>query len=144
MIHFELVTLDGVKFAQEVYEVQLPTPLGIIGVYPNHMPLVSTAVPGIITIRHKEGDPDELLDYFATNGGVIEIAGDTIRVLADEADHESEIDAAEAEKAYERAQELKAKAKDQVSLEHAQTLIDRQAARLKLAGLRRHRGRQYK
>jgi F-type H+-transporting ATPase subunit epsilon len=139
MIHFELVTLDGTKFAQEVYEVILPTPQGYIAVLPNHMPLVSLASPGIISIRHKEGEYDELMERFATNGGVIEVGNNSIRVLADEADHEDEINEAEAQKAYERAQQLRATAKDQVSLDNAQTLIDRQTTRLKVAELKRHR-----
>lgn len=141
MIHFELVTLDGTKFAQDVYEVQLPTPQGVIGVFPGHAPLVTVAVPGIITIRHKEGDIDELLDYYATNGGAIEIVDNTVRVLADEADHSDEINEAEAQKALERAKKLREEATDQVSLDHAQSLIDRQSTRLKVAELRRQKRR---
>lgn len=139
MIHFELVTLDGVKFAQEVYEVILPTPDGYIAVLPHHSPIVSIAVPGIISIRHKQGEYDELMERFATNGGVIEVVNNKVRVLADEADHEDEINEAEAQKAFDRAQELRSKAKDQVSLDHAQSLIDRQSVRLKVAELKRHR-----
>lgn len=139
MLHFELVTLAGTKFAQEVYEVILPTPQGYIAVLPNHMPLVSLAVPGVISIRHHQAEYDELMERFAVNGGVIEIGDNSVRVLVDEADHEDDINETEAQKAYERAQQLRAQAKDQVSLDQAQTVIDRQAVRLKVAGLRRHR-----
>lgn len=139
MIHFELVTLDGTKFSQEVYEVMLPTPQGYIAVLPNHMPLVSLAAPGVISIRHKEGEHDELMERFATNGGVIEVGDNRIRVLVDEADHEDDINEAEAQKAYERAQKLRAEATDQVSLDHAQAVVDRRAVRLKVAELKRHR-----
>ena len=83
MITFELVTLDGAKFGEEVYEVVLPTADGYIAVFPNHMPLVSIASPGIISVRRKQGDPDTKLEYFATNGGVIEIADNKVRVLVD-------------------------------------------------------------
>ena len=54
MIHFELVTLTGIKLREAVYEVKLPTPGGVIAVYKDHAPLVSTAVTGIITVRKKE------------------------------------------------------------------------------------------
>ncbi len=74
MIKFELVTLNGTKFGEEVHEVILPTADGYIAVFPNHMPLVSIAVPGVITVRRKAGDADSKAEYFATNGGVIEIA----------------------------------------------------------------------
>ena len=70
MIKFELVTLAGTKFSKEVYEVVLPTADGYIAIFPSHMPLVSIATPGVISVRHKLGDPEEKLEYFATNGGV--------------------------------------------------------------------------
>ena len=141
MITFELVTLDGTKFGQEVYEVVLPTADGYIAVFPNHMPLVSIATPGVISVRHKQGDSDEKLQYFATNGGVIEIADNKVRVLVDEADNEDDINEAEVQKAIENAQKLRAEAKDEISLQHAQQLIDRQAVRLQVAGLRRRKRR---
>lgn len=141
MITFELVTLDGTKFGEEVYEVVLPTADGYIAVFPNHMPLVSIASPGVISVRHKSGDPDTKLEYFATNGGVIEIADNKVRVLVDAADREDEINEAEAQKAYDHAQELRKQAKDEISLQHAQSLVDRQAVRLQVAGLRRQKRR---
>lgn len=142
MIHFELVTLDGTKFGEDVYEVILPTPQGYIGIFPHHMPLVSIATPGVITIRRQQNDPDLKLEYFATNGGVIEILDNAVRVLADEADREDEINEAEAQKAFERAERLRAEAKTQVEIDQAQSLMDRQAVRLQVAGLRRRHPRR--
>lgn len=142
MIHFELVTLDGTKFGEDVYEVVLPTPQGYIGVFPHHMPIVSIATPGVITIRRQQNDPDIKLEYFATNGGVIEVLDNAVRVLADEADREDEINEAEAQKAFERAERLRAEATNQVEIDRAQSLMDRQAVRIQVAGLRRrHRDR---
>lgn len=141
MITFELVTLSGTKFGQDVHEVVLPTKDGYIAVFPNHAPLVSIAVPGVITVRHKAGDPDSRLDHFATNGGVIEIGDNQVRVLVDEADREDEINEHEAQKAYEEAKKLARDAKDTVSLEHAQAMVDRQATRLRVAELRRRKRR---
>lgn len=139
MIHFELVTLNGTKYAQEVYEVRLPTPDGEIGVFPNHMPLVTIASPGIILVRPKQNTSDEMMEVFATNGGVIEISNNSVRVLVDEADHAEDINEKEAQEAHARALKLKAEAKDQVGLDEAQSLVDRSAVRLKVAELKRHR-----
>lgn len=141
MIHFELVTLEGVKFGQEVYEVVLPTPDGYIAVFRDHAPLVSIATPGVISIRHKANEPDDLMEHYATHGGVIEILDNNVRVLADEADHEADINEDEIRKAFERARKLREEAKDQVSLNEAQSLMDRQSVRLKVAEIRRHRKR---
>ncbi|HSX44097.1 MAG TPA: ATP synthase F1 subunit epsilon [Candidatus Saccharimonadales bacterium] len=140
MIKFQLVTLDGTKFGDEAYEILLPTMDGIIGVMPGHMPLVSVATTGVVSIRRNSNDRDDMMEVFAISGGVIEVENDTLRVLVDEADHADEINEQEAQKAFELAQKLKSEAKDQVSLDQAQSLIDRTAVRLQVAGLkRRHR-----
>lgn len=139
MIKFELVTLDGTKFSEDIYEVRLPTPQGEIGIFPHHMPLVSIASHGVITVRRKKTDPDQLLEYFASNGGVIEILDNQVRVLVDEADREDEVNEKEALKAFDQAHELKKKARDQMSLQKAQQMVDRSQTRLKVAELRRRK-----
>ncbi|MGH7241231.1 MAG: ATP synthase F1 subunit epsilon [Candidatus Saccharimonadales bacterium] len=142
MIHFQLVALSGTKFDDDVYEVVLPTLDGEIGVLQDHMPLVSVATYGAIAVRRDSKDSDSQREFFATNGGVVEVSGNVLRVLVDEADHADDINTAEAEAAHERALKMKAEARDQVSLEHAQALVDRQAVRLQVAGLkRRHQKR---
>jgi F-type H+-transporting ATPase subunit epsilon len=142
VFHFQLVSLSGKKFDGDVYEVILPTLDGEIGVLQDHMPLVSVATNGAIAIRRQPRDPDSQREYFATNGGVIEVADNNLRVLVDEADHASDINEAEVQKALERAEKMKSEAKDQVSLEHAQALVDRQTVRLQVAGLKRHHQRK--
>jgi len=139
MVKFELVTLDGTKFSEDVHEVILPTPDGYIAIFENHAPLVSLGNAGVISIRRKDNHPDDMMDHYATNGGVIEVLNNTVRVLVDEADTADEINEAEIQKALERARQLRAEAKDQVSLDHAQDLIDRTAVRLKVADLKRRR-----
>ena len=134
--------MSGTKFDDEVYEVILPTLEGEIGVLQDHMPLVSVATYGVIAVRRDAKDADSRRELFATNGGVIEVADNTLRVLVDEADHADDINEAEAEAAMERAQKMKAEAKDEVSLEHAQSLVDRQAIRLQVAGLKRRHQRK--
>lgn len=141
MFRFQLVSQSGTKFDDEVYEVVLPSVDGQIGVLSHHMPLVSVATVGAIMVRRKEHDLDSAREYFATNGGVIEVDNNTLRLLVDEADHADEINQQEAQAALERAKKMKAEAKDQVSLEHAQSLMDRSAVRLHVAGLRRRHQR---
>lgn len=137
MFHFQLVAISGKKFDEDVYEVILPTLEGEIGVLQDHMPLVSVATGGAIMVRRTAKDTDAQREYFATNGGVIEVSGNTLRVLVDEADRADEINEAEVQKALERAKKMKSEAKDEISLEHAQSLVDRQQVRLQVAGLKR-------
>jgi ATP synthase F1 epsilon subunit len=140
-MQFYLITLSGVKFSEEAYSVQLPTASGVETVLPNHEPLLCVLVPGVITVRRKAKDPDSALEHYATYGGVAEVLREGVRVLVDEADHGEEINESEAHKAREFAKELLKSANTQVELEHAQSLVDRQAVRLHVAELRRHHGR---
>lgn len=141
MFRFQLVSLSGKQFDDDVYEVILPTKDGEIGVLQDHMPLVSVADTGVIAVRKQAKDADRDREYFAANGGAIEVADNTLRVLVDEADHAGNINEAEAEKALLRAKKLKEEAKDQVSLEHAQQMVDRHTVRLQVAGLKRRHQR---
>lgn len=137
----QLVTLTGVKVDKSVYEVQLPTKAGPIGVFPGHEPLISVAIPGVIAVRFKKNDPDHLMEYFAVSGGVIEIDQKRVRVLVDEADHGDDIIEAESRAALEQALQLQSRASNQVELEKAHQLVDRHMVRLKVAELHRRRRR---
>lgn len=141
MIHFTLYSLNGPKFDEDVYEVTLPTMDGEIGVLPGHMPLISVATNGVVMVRKKPGDRDDMREIFAISGGTVQVENDQLKVLVDEADHADELNEAEVKAAYDRAHKMKAEAKDQLSLEHAQSLIDRQAVRLQVAGLKRRRSK---
>jgi len=141
-IHLQLVSLSGKVFDDDVYEVLLPTLDGQIGVLQDHMPLVSAATNGVISVRRNERDRDDQMEVFATNGGVIEVSNNVLKVIVDEADHADNINEAEAEAAHQRALQLKAEAQDEVSLEKAQQLVDRTAVRLQVAGLKRRHGKR--
>lgn len=141
-MNLELITLLGVKLNEEVYEVIIPTADGEIAVFPGHEPLVTVAIPGVISVRRKKSDPNDVMDYFAISGGVVEVSQTGVRILVDEADHGDDIIEAESKAALERAIEMREKATSQVELEKAHQLVDRHAVRLKVAELRRrhHRG----
>lgn len=141
-MHLQLITLNGISVDQDIYELIAPTAAGEIGIFPGHEPLVTLAVPGVLTVRHEKKDRDDKLEYFAISGGVIEINPNFIRVLVDEADHGEDIIEAESRAALERAIKLRESAKDQVELEKATQLVDRHSVRLQVAGLRRRHRRQ--
>lgn len=138
-MNLQLITLEGIKLDQEIYEVILPTADGEISVFPGHEPLISVAVPGVVQIRQNKVDANSRLEYFAVSGGMIEINQQSVRILVDEADHGDDIVEAESKAALERAMTLRDSASSQVDLEKAHQLVDRHAVRLKVAELRRHR-----
>lgn len=142
-MNLELVAIDGVKFKAQAYSILLPSAAGQINVLPGHEPMLSLLVPGVITIRKSKSDPDYHMEHFATYGGVAEITKDGVRILVNEATRGDEINEAEAQKAHDKAIELRKAAKNQVEIDRAQALINRQVVRLQVANLRRrHRERR--
>ena len=140
-MNFELVTLTGSKVNEPVYEVIISTKEGEISIFPNHEPLVTVAVPGVVAVRRDKSHTDDQLEYFAISGGVVEISSDKVRILVDEADHGDDILESESKAALERAIKMQEEATDQVEIEKAHQLVDRHAVRLKVADLQRRRRR---
>ena len=140
-MNLQLITLQGVKIDEPVYEVILPTSAGEIAVFPGHEPLVTVAKAGVIQVRRDKDHSDERMELFAISGGVIEIDQKRVRVLVDEADHGEDILEAETQAALERALKMRDEATNQLELEKAHQLVDRHMVRLKVADLQRHRRR---
>lgn len=140
-MQLELITLAGPKLNTKVYQTTLPTLDGDISIYPDHEALVTIAKPGVIVVRYRKEDEDDRLDYLAIGGGVVEISGEKIRILVDEAEHGDEILEDESRAALERALAMRDSATDQIELEKAHQLIDRHQVRLKVAELRRRKRR---
>ena len=134
----QLVTPVGIKREEDVYEVTLPTRMGEIGILPGHEPLVSLLEIGVMSVRKNKDDSDELLEHFAVTSGIVEIDGDKVLILADEADEPSDIIENEVKAALERAQKLREKADTQVDITEAEKLLKRHASQLKVAELRRY------
>lgn len=136
-LQLKLVTLLGEKFDEPVYEVILPSKSGRIAVLPGHEPLVTLLNPDAMAIRRHKEDPDMKMEFLALSGGVAEITQKEVVILADEAESDREITEKEARAAYERAVAAADKVTDYIELEEAKRLVQHQAARLKVAELRR-------
>lgn len=137
MIHFELVSVAGTKFDDEAYEILIPTQDGTIAVLEDHMPLISAAQPGVISVRKKASDRDDDMEHFAINGGVMEVDGKNLRFIADDITAAEEISEKEAEAALARAEELVAKAGTQTALSEAQRMLHHSQAQLNVSRLKR-------
>lgn len=91
MLRLEIVTPEKRVLDAEVDSVTVTTATGEAGILPNHAPLISALKPGILTYSSK-GVSEKL----AVSGGFVEVAGNTVSVLADTASTADEIDLAEA------------------------------------------------
>jgi F-type H+-transporting ATPase subunit epsilon len=96
-----IVTQDRQLFEGEADMVVAPGTEGIMGILPNHAPLLTTLAFGELIVRH--GEEEEI---FVVAGGVMEVQPDAVVVLADSGEHVAEIDEERAEKARLRAEEL--------------------------------------
>ncbi len=98
-LKLEIITPDGTAYSEDVDMVTLPGVEGQMGVFPQHVPLMTQMVPGEIIVRKASHD------YFLAVGeGLVEITGDHVAVLTDLAVAEDKIDEAKVEEARQRAE----------------------------------------
>jgi F0F1-type ATP synthase epsilon subunit len=99
MLHFQLVSSQGLKYDGEAYEVLVPTGAGMIAVFEDHMPMISAGQGGVISVRVKQNDRDDDMKHFAVNGGLMQVEGKTLRFLSDDITTSEEVNEKEAEAA---------------------------------------------
>ena len=134
-LKLKIVTPERLILEEMVDQVSLPTMLGEITVLPEHIPLVAGLASGdIVASINGEQVP------MAVVGGFVEIKqnnkGETeVAVLADFAEHVSELSDIVVEKAKARAEELKKlmENKEHVDFEHFEAELERSLTRVKIA-----------
>src|SRR2546423_15591422 len=97
-LKLEIVTPEITAYAEDVEMVTLPGSEGEIGVYPNHVPLLTTLNPG--ELRVIKGGRQT---YLAIGEGFVEVTGTSVSVLTDMAMESAGIDESAAEAAVARA-----------------------------------------
>jgi F-type H+-transporting ATPase subunit epsilon len=97
-LRLEITTPEAKAYSEDVDFVLLPGSEGELGVFPNHVPLLTTLQPGELRVR-KDGREIAL----AVGEGFVEIKGDAVSVLTDMALEPEKIDLEAAEKAVARA-----------------------------------------
>jgi len=98
-LKLEIVTPEEKIYSEDVDMVTLPGTEGELGVYPKHVPVLTTLKPGELRVIQ-----DGRETAMAVGEGFVEIKADGVSVLTDMALEAEKIDAAAAEKAVERAQ----------------------------------------
>ena len=98
-LHLEIVTPEARAYSDDVELVVLPAVEGEMGVYPQHIPLITQLKPGELVVT-KDGKKIHL----AVGEGFVEVTGTTVSVLVDMALTEADIDENAAEDAVKRAE----------------------------------------
>lgn len=100
-VKLHILTPEKEIYNEEADEVIIPTTAGVIGVLPNHAPLVAQIMPGELEIKHNGKNIP-----MAVYGGYIEINHNTVSILADYAARVEDIELAKVQEAKERAEKL--------------------------------------
>src|SRR5262245_16895534 len=98
-LRLEIVTPEGMVSSADVEMVTLPAIEGQIGVFPEHIRLMTQMVPGAMIVHRNGRD-----EFVAVGEGLIEITNDRVSILTDMAIAADKIDEAKVEEARRRAE----------------------------------------
>src|SRR5215218_7971654 len=111
----------------DVEMVVAPGGAGVLGILPQHAPLITTLSLGELRIK-KGNDEQSILVY----GGFMEVGDNKVLILADSAERAEEVDVERAEAARRRAEESIAGRQGTMDLEEAQASLRRANLRLRI------------
>lgn len=135
-IHVDVVSAEASIFEGEAEFVALPGESGELGIYPQHMPLITRIKPGAVRIK-LVGKTEEEFVFVA--GGILEVQPNRVTVLADTAIRGHDLDEAKAEDARRAAEEaLNNRSAD---IDYAQAQAELATAMAQIAAIRKLRGR---
>jgi F-type H+-transporting ATPase subunit epsilon len=124
----EIVTNERIVFSEtDVEMVSAPGSEGMLGILPNHAPLVTMLSAG--ELRIMKGGSEQSMVVF---GGFMEVLPDKVIVLADVAEKVEEIDVQRAEEARKRAEDAIARGGDRTDLAAAEARLSRAQVRIKV------------
>jgi F-type H+-transporting ATPase subunit epsilon len=97
-LRLEIITPEATVYSEDVDMVTLPAVEGQLGIYPEHIRLMTQMVPGEMIVRKNGHD-----DLLAVGEGLIEITGASVSIVTDMAVAADKIDEAKVEEARQRA-----------------------------------------
>ena len=97
-IRLEIVTPTATVYSEDVELVTLPGTEGQMGIFPQHVRLITQLVPGELIVHNNGQD-----EFLAVGEGVVEITNERVSIVTDMAIAAENIDEARAEEARQRA-----------------------------------------
>ena len=99
LLQVELVAADRLVWSGEATMVIARTTEGDVGVLPNHAPVLSVLVDGVVDVQTAEGETW----VAAVDAGFLSVAGNRVSILSEHAEMSHEIDLEKARHDLERA-----------------------------------------
>jgi F-type H+-transporting ATPase subunit epsilon len=125
----EIVTPERMVLSRDATSLVVPGVDGYLGILADHAPLMAELTIGEIRII----DPDGHEHHIATSGGFMQVADNVVRILADTAEREEEIDIARAREALRRAEERLREQHADIDNARAAGAVQRAMNRLRVA-----------
>lgn len=133
-LRLEILTPERQVYEDVVDMVIAPGSEGYLGILPNHAPLLTALGPGEFLVR--KGGVEQALAVF---GGFMDVRGDRVTVLTDDAESADEIDDARAQAARDAAQQQLATASSPAEEARARVSLERSLVRLRVTQRKRRR-----
>ncbi len=134
-IRLDVVTPEEKVYSEDINVLEATAIDGLIGILPNHAPLVTSLKIGYLKIIKKDEEFE-----IAISEGFMEVQPDQINVVVRTAELPHEIDLSRAEKAKKRAEERLEAKSDRVDYMRAEAALKRAISRIKVA---RNQDRSY-
>ncbi len=127
-----VIHVDVVSATEEIYSgdancVFAPATMGEIGVYPHHVPLISTLKPGEVRVETENG-----VESIYVSGGIVEVQPHTVTIFSDTAIRANDLDEAKAIEAKQRAEEAMSNAQSDQEVSTTQAALAESMAQLQM------------
>ncbi|HIF89436.1 MAG TPA: F0F1 ATP synthase subunit epsilon [Candidatus Thioglobus sp.] len=134
-----VIHVDVVSATEEIYSgdakcVFAPASMGEIGVYPLHVPLISTLKPGEVRVETENG-----VESIYVSGGIVEVQPHTVTIFSDTAIRAHDLDESKAIEAKQRAEEAMANAQSDQEVSTTQAALAESMAQLQMISKMRGR-----
>jgi F-type H+-transporting ATPase subunit epsilon len=126
-LRLEIVTPEAMTFSEDVDMVTLPGSEGEMGIYPQHVPLMTQVVAGEVIARKDGRDL-----FLAVGEGFVQITGERVAIMTDMAIRAENIDEAKVEEARRRAEARLAEKLDEEDTAMVQAALAHSLAQLKV------------
>jgi len=83
VFHVNILTVDKTVYEGMISSLQAPGEIGYLGVLANHIPLVTTLVPGKITVKDDSGQTKV---FHSKGKGFLEVVKNDATILLDSSD----------------------------------------------------------
>ena len=100
-LQVELVAADRTVWSGQATMVIARTTEGDVGILPNHAPLLSSIIEGVVDVQTSEGETW----IAAVDAGFLSVADNRVSILAERAEMSHEIDLEKAREEYERCKQ---------------------------------------